>query len=100
MSNRSLTRHGRIRAKQRGISTACIDAVLGYADMEARRGSGCASIWISKRELRRLGSSTPEGVPTDRLRGLTVLQSSDDACVTVFRNRKSKAYRRDTGRRR
>jgi hypothetical protein len=97
MSN--FTRHGRIRAQQRGIRPAYIDAVIGYADMEARRGNGSSSVWISKRELRRLGPSTPEGIPTDRLQGLTVLQSGDQACVTVFRNHKTKAYRRDAGRR-
>jgi hypothetical protein len=73
--------------------------VIGYADMEARRGNGCSSIWISERELRRLGPRTPEGIPTDRLQGLMVLQGSDQACVTVFRNRRTKAYRRNTGRR-
>jgi hypothetical protein len=51
-----------IRAQQRGITPAQRDAVLRYADMEARRGDGCASIWISRRELQRLGPLTPEGV--------------------------------------
>ncbi|SRR5229473_3885963 len=88
------SRHGIIHARQRGITPAQINAVLGYADMEAPRGNGCASIWISRRELRRLGPSTPEGVSTDRLQGVTVLRGSDHACVTVFRNQKSKAYRR------
>jgi hypothetical protein len=67
MSNFSITRHGRVRAQQRGVRRAHIDAVIGYADMEARRGNGCFSMWISERELRRLGPKTPEGVPTDRL---------------------------------
>jgi hypothetical protein len=99
MSKSVFSRHATIRAQQRGITRAHIDAVIGYADMEVRRGNGCASIWISRRELRRLGPSTPEGISTDRLQGLTVLQSADQACLTVFRNRKSKAYRRDVGRR-
>jgi hypothetical protein len=100
MSNSVFSRHAAIRARQRGITRAQVDAVIGYADMEAHRGNGCASIWISSREFRRLGPLTPEGISTDRLRGLTVLQSDDQACLTVFRNRKSKAYRRDVGRRR
>jgi len=86
--------HAVVRGRQRGITPAQIDAVIAYADKEARRGSGCASIWISRRELRRLGPSTPEGVSTDRLRGVTVLQSGDQVSVTVFRNLKSKVYRR------
>ena len=99
MSNFSFTSHGRVRAQQRAVRRAYIDAVIGYADMEARRGNGCSSIWISERELRRLGPRTPEGIPTDRLQGLMVLQGSDQACVTVIRNRRTSAYRRNTGRR-
>jgi hypothetical protein len=88
------SRHAIIRGRQRGITPAQINAIMGYADMETPRGNGCASIWISRRELQRLGPSTPEGVSTDRLQGVIVLQSSDRTCVTVFRNQKSKAYRR------
>jgi hypothetical protein len=89
--------HAVIRAQQRGITPAQMEAVLRYADLEARRGDGCTSLWISKRELQRLGPSTPEGVSIDRLQGLTLLQGTDDACVTVFRNCRSKAYRREVG---
>jgi hypothetical protein len=96
MPNTICSYHATVRAQQRGITPAQIDAVLWYADMEARRGDGCASIWVSRRELQRLGPFTPEGVSTDGLRGLTLLQGDDDSCVTLFRNRKSKAYRRDT----
>jgi hypothetical protein len=92
--------HAMVRAQQRGITPAQIDAIMRYADMEYPRGGGCISIWISRRELRRFGSSTPEGVSTDRLEGVTVVQGADEACVTVFRNRKSKTYRRSAGVRR
>jgi hypothetical protein len=88
------SRHAITRAQQRGITSAQIDAVLRYADMECPRGSGCISIWISIKELQRLAPATPEGISIDRLRGLTVLESSDAACVTIVRNRKSKTYRR------
>jgi hypothetical protein len=94
MAHTVFSRHATIRAQQRGIKPAEIDAVLRYADMEARRGDGCFSTWISKRELRRLGPSTPEGVSTERLQGLVVLQSDDQTCITTFRNRRSGAYRR------
>src|SRR4051812_24048216 len=91
------SRHATIRAQQRGITPTQIDAVVRYADMEACRGDGCASIWISRKELRRLGPATPEGVSTDRLHGVTVLDGSDQDCITVFRNRKVKTYRRNVG---
>lgn len=94
MTHIVFSRHATIRAQQRGITPDQIDAILLYADREARRGDGCASIWISRKQLRRFGPSTPEGVSTDRLQGVTVLQSGDEACVTVFRNLRSKAYRR------
>jgi hypothetical protein len=92
--------HTMLRAQQRGIRDTQIDAVGRYADMEARRGDGCASMWISKRELQRLGPRTPEGVPTDQLQGLIVLEGEDRTCVTVFRNRDARRYRRDVARRR
>jgi hypothetical protein len=93
------SRHAVVRAQQRGITPAQIDAIMQYADMECPRGDGCVSIWISRKELSRFGSSTPEGVSTDRLQGVTVVQG-DEACITVFRNRKSKAYRLSAGGRR
>ena len=100
MTRRSLSRHAAIRAQQRSITPVQLDAVLRYADMERRRGGGCISIWVSRRELRRLGPSTPEGVPTERLQGITVLQSGDQVVVTVIRDRRSNVYRRCAGRER
>jgi hypothetical protein len=97
MTNVICTDHAVTRAQQRGITPAQMDAVLRYADMEARRGDGCASIWISRRELQRLGPLTPDGISTDRLQDLTLLQGADGSCVTLFRNCKSKAYRRNVG---
>jgi hypothetical protein len=100
MPKLSLTQHVTARAQQRGITPAQVDAVVRYADSERPRGGGCVSIWISRRALRRFGRSTPEGVSIDRLLGVTLLQGSDDTCVTVFRDSRSKAYRRAVGRRR
>jgi hypothetical protein len=94
------SRHCMVRSQQRGITPAQIDAVVRYADMECHRGRGCVSIWISRKEIRRLGPSTPEGVSTDRLHGLIVLQGSDQARVTVVRSRRSNVYLRIAGRRR
>ena len=94
------SRHATIRAQQRGITHEQIDAVARYADKEALRGDGCLAIWISKKELRRLGPCTPEGVSTDRLRGLTILVGEDRTCVTAFRNQTSKSYRFNTGSKR
>ena len=97
MTQTVCSQHAMIRAQRRGITPAQIDAIIRYADMERPRGGGCVSIWISTNELRLLAPSTPEGVSTDRLHGVTMLQSGDEACVTVFRNRKSKTYRRTAG---
>jgi hypothetical protein len=85
MTQANCSYHATVRAQQRGITPAQIDAVVRYSDMEARRGDGCASIWISRKELQRLGPRTPEGVPTDRLHGLTVLQGGDQVSVTILR---------------
>jgi hypothetical protein len=91
------SQHAIIRAQQRGITPTQIDAVVRYADMERPRGRGCISIWISRKELRRLAPSTPEGVSIDRLQGVTVVQAGDETGITAFRNRKAKAYRRRSG---
>jgi hypothetical protein len=95
MASPSHSDHLLVRAKQRGIGGAEIDAVERYADKETCRGRGCVALWISRPELERLGPRTPEGVSTDRLKGLIVLESHDQTGITAFRNRKSKAYRRD-----
>jgi hypothetical protein len=89
-----LSRHAAVRAQQRGIPPAQLSAVLTHGDREIHRGSRCCAIFISKETLRQLGPVTPEGVPTDRLKGLTVLQSDDQTCVTAFRSERGKAYRR------
>ena len=48
MAHTVFSRHATIRAQQRGIKPAEIDAVLRYADMEARRGDGWFSTWIRR----------------------------------------------------
>ncbi|OAF12384.1 hypothetical protein AYJ54_06010 [Bradyrhizobium centrolobii] len=89
-----LSRHATIRAQQRGISPAQLLAMESYGDREIRRGGDCYAISISKETLRRLGPMTPEGIPTDRLKGLTLVQSEDGTLVTAFRNPADKIYRR------
>jgi hypothetical protein len=89
-----LSRHAAVRAQQRGISPAQLSAIATHSDMEIHRGGDCYAIWISKKTLRRLGPFTPEGVPTDRLNGLTILQGDEDTLVTTFRNACDKVYRR------
>ena len=93
-----LSRHAAIRGQQRAISPAQLSAIGIHGDMEVHRGGDCYAIWISKRMFRHLGPMTPEGVPTDRLRGLTILQGDSDTVVTAFRNARDKVYRRDAGR--
>lgn len=94
----TLSRHSAIRARQRGIACAQIEAVERYADVETPRGGGCVSIWISRKMLQELGPSTPEGIATDRLQGLIVLVGNNQACVTVLRSQRTKTYRRNTRR--
>ena len=89
-----LSRHATVRAQQRGISSAQLSAVATHGDMETHRGGDCYAIWISKEALRRLGPMTPEGVSTDRLKGLTILRGEDGILVTTFRNARDKVYRR------
>jgi hypothetical protein len=94
MSGSRCSKHAMLRARQRGISQRQIDAVEKYADVEQQRGGGRVSVYISKEGLERLGPRTPEGVSTDRLKGLTLLQAADLTCVTVARHRRARFYRR------
>jgi hypothetical protein len=95
----SFSRHAMVRARQRGVLPAQVSALLAHGDMEVRRGGRCYAIWISKRALRQLGPMTPEGIPTDRLRGLTIVQSDDEGSVTIFRSVRGKVYRCEARRR-
>ncbi len=88
------SQHASVRAQQRGISSAQLYAIAAHGDKEIHRGGGCYAVWISKETMRRLGPATPEGVSTDRLKGLIILHSGDNTLVTTFRNRRDKAYRR------
>jgi hypothetical protein len=92
----AFTRHAIMRGQQRGITLAQIDTVLKNADKEIPRGRGCAAIWISRRELKRIGPRTSEGIPTDRLQGLIVVRGVDDAAVTAFRTRRCGGHRRSS----
>jgi hypothetical protein len=71
-----------------------LSAVAAHGDKEIHRGGDCYAVWISKRMLRSLGPMTPEGVSTDRLKGLTILRGEDGTLVTTFRNARDKVYRR------
>jgi hypothetical protein len=93
----NLTRHAIARGQQRGIAYSQFDAVLKHADRETPRGGGRIAVWISKKELQRIGPKTPEGVPTDRLRRLIVIQGDDGIPVTAFRNDRAGSYRRSLG---
>ena len=89
-----LSRHASVRAQQRGISSAQLSAIATYGDKEIHRGGDCYAVWISRRALRSLGPTTPDGVSTDRLKGLTILRGEDGILVTAFRNERAKVYRR------
>jgi hypothetical protein len=93
-----LSHHATHRAQQRGISPAQLTAVVTHGDMEAHRGGDCYAVWISKQMLQRLGPMTPEGVATDRLKGLTILEGASDILITTFRNARDKAYHRTARR--
>ena len=92
-NSKKLTDHCRIRAQQRGIRLDHILAVQIHSDRSTRRGGGRTCRFISRRRLNRIGSRTPEGVSTDFLDGLMVLEGKNSV-VTAFRERKRSIYRR------
>jgi hypothetical protein len=80
-----ISRHAEARARQRGITTAQIAAVLEYGDRSRVGRDGVEVLSLSARFRRALGPATPEGVDTGRLANLYVLVSGDGCVVTNYR---------------
>lgn len=92
-----MSRHACARARQRGLSDACVSAILTYGDRTVRRGAGCEAAWISRPVLARLGPRTPDGIDVSRLRNVYVLASPDEEVITIVRSRRP-IYRRNARR--
>jgi hypothetical protein len=94
-SETKFTKHATIRIQQRGVSYEVIGVILDYADLDNDIGSGCYSIWISKRRLRDRALRSKLGSALDRAAGITLVISGDSGeVVTVMHDHGGKRGRR------
>lgn len=95
-----LTRHARLRARQRGARLTAVGIVYAHADMEIAAGSGCVRRFLSRQsqlELIRGGHGAQQIGQAARLE-LVVAQ--DGRVVTVIKRNPSSGPRRIEGSRR
>lgn len=90
----SLSRHAGMRAQQRGVPHATLEALLTFADGETPAGGGCLVLRLS-----RVALSDPElraalGGQADRLGSLAAVISNDGEIVTILHDRGAAAGRR------
>lgn len=83
-----LSEHARVRARQRGVLDAHIDAVVRHADRSRNGRDGVEMLWISEQLLTTFGARTPEGVDTDRLKNFYVLMGTSGCVVTNYRRQR------------
>ncbi|MFN3591657.1 MAG: hypothetical protein ACK4TG_05675 [Thermaurantiacus sp.] len=78
------TEHSKLRIVQRGVQAKIFGFLYREHDLEVDCGNGCSMLMISHERLERLAAA---GVPAqllDRLAGLCMILSSDNALVTVM----------------
>ena len=90
----TLTRHAAIRARQRGIGAAMLDAFLSLADAEAPVGGGCIALSISRSTKRDRAIRAAFGPMLDRIADLAMVLAEDGSVVTVMHDRGHGACRR------
>ena len=84
MANYSLTKHAEYRAQQRGIEDKTIFFVIENADLKYRAGSGCRSLQISNRRLKKLRSFERSSQSVERAKGVAVIVSHDNFVLTAM----------------
>jgi hypothetical protein len=91
----ALTRHATLRAKQRGVTHAMLDAFVNYADLEAPVGRGCTVLRFSRERLMDRDLRASLGRTPDRLSSLALILADDGGeIVTVLHHRRGPGGRR------
>jgi hypothetical protein len=98
MPTLALTRHATLRAQQRGVTHAMLDALIHNADVEAPVGGGCTVLRLSRERLMDRALRASLGPMADRLETLAVVLADETGeVVTVLRDhggREGRRYRR------
>jgi hypothetical protein len=96
MLSAQLSHHASVRANQRGVPHALMDALIAHADLEVPVGKGCVALSLSRRRLDDRELREKLGADLDRLGGLSVVCSDDSGeVVTVLHDwgRQGRRYR-------
>ncbi len=88
MPTLALTRHATLRAQQRGVTHAMLDALIHNADVEAPVGGGCTVLRLSRERLMDRALRVSLGPMADRLETLAVVLADDHG------GREGRRYRR------
>ena len=83
MPSLALTRHASLRANQRGVTHAMLDALMAHADIEAPVGSGCTVLRFSRERLMDRDLRASLGSTADRLKSLAVILADDTGNVVT-----------------
>jgi len=95
MPSLSLSRHAAVRANQRGVTNAMLNALISYADYEAAAGDGCTVLRLSRDVLADRDVRRTLGAMADRLKNLAVVWSSATGeVITVLHDHGKAAGRR------
>ena len=73
MTSLALSRHASVRANQRGVTHAMLDALIAHADLEAPVGGGCTVLRFSRERLMDRDLRASLGATADRLGSLAVI---------------------------
>ena len=97
MTNCALSRHAALRANQRGVTHAMIDALLTHADIEASVGDGCTVVRFSRARLADRGLRQTLGGTIDRMKSVVLVLGGGGEVVTVLHDHgglQGRRYRR------
>lgn len=95
MSTLSLSQHAAIRANQRGVTHALIDALISHADYEMPVGDGCTVLRMSRERLQDRDVRRELGSIIDRLKNLAVVWNYEESkVITVLHDHGKSAGRR------
>jgi len=83
MTQTGLTRHAAVRANQRGVNRATVDAVIAWADVELPARDGCTVLRFSRERLADRDLRATLGPLADRVCSLALVVAGDTGRVVT-----------------
>jgi hypothetical protein len=89
-----LSHHAGVRANQRGVTGALLEALLTWADVEAPAQGGCTLVRFSRERLADRSLRAHLGAAADRVASLAAIIGETGEVVTVLHAHSGRAGRR------